>query len=352
VLTGGFGTRLRPLTHTNQKQLIPIANKPIVFYAIEDLIEAGITDIGIIFGPNEEQVKETIGDGSRWGIKITYIHQDYPRGLAHAALITENFVGNDSFVMYLGDNVLKGGIKEFVNNFEKSKASASIMLTEVKNPQDFGVAEIDSNDNVVRLVEKPKIPKSNLALVGIYGFSSEIYTAVRSIKPSWRNELEITDALQWLIENNHNVIYSKVIGWWKDTGKQEDILEANQLILDSLDTKIESMLLEDTNISGRVSIGKNTTISENTTIRGPCIIGNGCTIGPNVYIGPYTSIGNKVEIKNSDIDFSIVFDESVIMDVRNVRDSIIGTGCKINSKHNNGSSNKFVIGDHSEIFLT
>jgi len=352
VLTGGFGTRLRPITYTNQKQLIPVANKPIVFYAIEDLVEAGIKDIGIIFGPNEEQVKNTIGNGERWGANITYIKQDYPRGLAHAALITEDFVDGDSFVMYLGDNILKGGIKEFVERFKDSGADASILLTEVNNPQQFGIAELDEKGNVKHLVEKPKDPSSNLALVGIYGFTPSIYEAARSIKLSWRDELEITDAIQWLIEKRKKVACSKVTGWWKDTGKPEDILEANQLVLDSIKREVLGTISKKAEVTGRVKIGKNTVIEKGTAIRGPCIIGEDCKIGPNVFIGPYTSIGNNVTLKNTEIEFSIVFNNAVINGSKRIRDSMIGNGCKITSNNGAiGSANKFILGDHSELEL-
>jgi len=352
VLTGGFGTRLRPITYTNQKQLIPIANKPCVYYAIEDLVHAGIKEIGVIFGPNEQQVKETIGDGSRWDVEITYIHQDLPRGLAHAASITKEFVGDDPFIMYLGDNILKGGIKDFVDNFASSDASASIMLTEVDDPQQFGIAELDTNGVVKRLIEKPKSPPSNLALVGIYGFRNAIFDAVRSIKPSWRDEFEITDAIQWLLEHNHEVTYSTVQGWWKDTGKPEDILEANQLILDTIKSSNNGTIEDGATLTGRVKIGKGTIIKNGATIRGPSIIGDNCTIGPSVYIGPYTSVGNGVTIENSDIDFSIIFDDATISGINGIRDSMIGTGCKISTNRENGSkSNKFTIGDHSEVFL-
>jgi len=352
VLTGGFGTRLRPITYTSQKQLIPIANKPIVFYAIEDLVDAGIKEIGIVYGPNKDQVMKTIGDGDRWGIKITYIEQDYPKGLAHAVLISKDFIKEDSFVMYLGDNLLKEGIKGFVRDFENSDCEASILLTHVKNPQQFGVAKLDEKGNVIQLIEKPKKPPSDLALVGIYAFRKSIFDAVNNKKPSWRNELEITDAIQWLIDRGHKVNASITKDWWKDTGKPEDILEANHLILDGISTKIEGKLEEGVKIRGRVQIEKGTLIKKGTILSGPCIIGKNCKIGPNTYIGPYTSIGNNVIIENTEVESSIVMDETKIVDGKRIFDSMIGRGCEINSSSNSvPKGHKLVLGDNSKVEL-
>ncbi len=352
VLTGGFGTRLRPITHTSQKQLIPVANKPIVFYAIEDLVEAGITDIGVVYGPNKEQVMETIGNGERWGVSITYIEQKYPKGLAHAVLISQEFIQDDPFVMYLGDNLLKEGIQQFVQEFERSGCAANILLTHVRNPQQFGVAKLDDNGNVVQLIEKPKDPPSDLALVGIYAFRAPVFEAVNNISPSWRDELEITDAIQWLMDHGHSINASITEHWWKDTGKPEDILEANHLILDGISTTNNGMVEEGVKIRGRVSLGKGSVIKEGCVLSGPCVIGKNCTVGPNAYIGPYTSIGNNVTIQETEVESSIVMNNTKIIDGKRIFDSLIGSGCEINSSSNTlPKGHKLILGDNSQVEL-
>jgi glucose-1-phosphate thymidylyltransferase len=354
VLTGGFGTRLRPITYTSQKQLIPVANKPIVFYAIEDLVQAGIKEIGIVYGPNKEQVMDTIGTGERWGARITYIEQDYPKGLAHAVLISKDFIKDDSFVMYLGDNLLKEGITEFVQKFENSDCEASILLTHVKNPRQFGVAELDDKGDVVHLVEKPETPPSDLALVGIYAFRNTILKAAASITPSWRDELEITDAIQWLMDNGLKVTASITTDWWKDTGKPEDILEANHLILDGLTKKIEGVIEDEDTVKmrGKVQIGKKTVIKKETIIRGPCIIGENCQIGPQTYVGPYTSVGNNVTIENTEVESSIIMDDTSICDGTRIFDSLIGRGCRIESSESHiPKGHNLILGDHSQVVV-
>jgi glucose-1-phosphate thymidylyltransferase len=343
ILSGGHGTRLRPITFSQQKQLIPVANKPILFYAIEDVIEAGIKDIGIIVGPNKEQVIETVNNAG-FDAEISFIVQDAPRGLAHTVLIAEDFIGDESFVMYLGDNILKEGIIKHAENFREKKFDASIMLTEVDNPEEFGVAELREDGSVKRLIEKPKKPPSNLALVGIYFLNNPIYKAVRNIKPSWRNELEITDAIQWLIDNRYEVGWTNVVGWWKDTGKPEDILEANRLILDDLTHEIRGEV--EGEIRGRVSIDKGTKVSENSVIKGPVLIGRDCLIRDG-YIGPYTSIGNNCEIKNSEVEDSILMDGAKLINAGNVVDSMVGRDAVIERNKNLPKGNKFVIGDNS-----
>jgi glucose-1-phosphate thymidylyltransferase len=344
VLCGGYGTRLRPITHTSQKQLIPVANKPIVFYAIEDLVEAGTREIGIVVGPNREQVKEAIGDGSRWGVHIEYIPQEEPRGLAHAVLISEEFLGNEDFIMYLGDNILRGGITHFVSEFKDSPCSASILLTKVSDPRLFGVAVLDEGDNVRYLVEKPKDPPSNLALVGIYAFKPAIFEAVKSIKPSWRNELEITEAIQWLIEKHLFVKASLVSGWWKDTGKPEDLLEANRLILDELEGKS----WDSPHIQGRIQMGKKTAIDDMSLLRGPAIIGEGCVI-ENSYVGPFTSIGNNVTLRNAHVENSIVLDECEIDTDAHILDSFLGRGCHLKKTARLPRGVRLFVGDSSII---
>ena len=351
ILSGGHGTRLRPLTHTGPKQLIPIANKPVLYYAIEDLKEAGVTEIGLILGTNmPEKVKEAVGDGSKFGVKITYIMQGEPKGLAHAVAVAQDFVGEESFIMYLGDNILKSGIKEFVEGFEDSNYQARILLQPVKNPRQFGVAELDDECNVINLVEKPEHPKSDLALVGIYLFKSSIFKAISQIKPSWRGELEITDAIQELLNTDMKVDSHVVKGWWKDTGKPEDVLDANHLILDVLESKNNGEVEEGAELSGRVYIGAGTKIKKNSVIRGPAIIGENCQI--DAYIGPYTSIGDNSVIIGGEIESSIVVGDAVIQCNERIVDSLIGNHSHIVSKENNlPKGHRFIIGENSMVNL-
>lgn len=351
ILSGGHGTRLRPLTHTGPKQLIPIANKPVLFYAIEDLKEAGVTDIGLILGTNmPEKVKEAVGDGSKFGVEITYIMQGEPRGLAHAVAVAQEFVGQEPFIMYLGDNILKSGIKEFVEGFQDSDYQARILLQQVDNPQQFGVAELDDEGHVVHLVEKPKEPKSDLALVGIYLFKSSIFESIIKIKPSWRGELEITDAIQELLNSELKVDSHIVKGWWKDTGKPEDVLDANHLILDVLEPHNNGEIDEGAEVGGRVSIGKGTVVKKNSVIRGPVIIGKNCEI--DAYIGPYTSVGDNSRITGGEIESSIVVGDAVIECDERIVDSLIGNHCHIVSDENNlPKGRRFVIGENSLVSL-
>lgn len=351
ILSGGHGTRLRPLTHTGPKQLIPVANKPVLFYAIEDLKEAGVEDIGIILGTNmPDKVREAVGDGSKFGVKITYIEQGEPKGLAHAVSVAQDFVNNQPFIMYLGDNILKSGVKDLVEGFEDSGYQARILLQEVDNPEQFGVAELDGDGRVVRLVEKPKNPKSNLALVGIYLFQPEIFQAIKRIKPSWRGELEITDAIQEMLDSKMQVDSHIVRGWWKDTGKPEDVLDANHLILDDLEPDIQGVIEEGAKISGRVIIGKDTVIRKGTVIRGPVIIGENCEI--DAYIGPYTSIGDNTHIIGGEVESSIIVGDALIECEEKIVDSLIGNHCQIISGENHRpQGRRFVIGENSLINL-
>jgi len=347
VLSGGYGTRLRPLTYSQQKQLIPVANKPILFYAIEDIIECGVQDIGIIVGPNREQVERAV-QSRDWDADIEFIYQDAPRGLAHTVLISEDFIGDEPFIMYLGDNLLCGSIIDHAESFIASGADASILLTEVEHPERFGVAELDGNGKVKRLIEKPRIPPSNLALVGVYLFRPAIFEAVKEIKPSWRNELEITDAIQWLVEKGYHVKASLVKGWWKDTGMPGDILSANHLILDELQPLCSAKIIDGSVIQGRVNIGEGTVLQDSSIVRGPAIIGRNCTIS-NCYIGPYTSIGDGCEILNAEIEGSIVMDGTKI-DVRGkIVDSLIGANVKIFESNKKPNGYRFVLGDSSEV---
>ena len=351
ILSGGHGTRLRPLTHTGPKQLIPIANKPVIDYAIEDLRDADITEIGIILGTNmPNKIKESLGDGSKFGVNITYIMQGEPKGLAHAAKTAQDFVGDDSFVMYLGDNILKSGIQEFVNGFDESDFASRLLLQKVDDPRQFGVAELNDDGSINNLVEKPEHPKSNLALVGIYLFKNNIFDAIDKIKPSWRNELEITDAIQKLIDDGLNVDSFVVEGWWKDTGKPEDVLDANQLILETINTDIQGEIEEDVKIKGRVIIGKNTIIKSGSVIKGPAIIGENCEI--KGYVGPYTSIGDNTKIIESEIDSSIIIGNSTIRSNKRITESLLGQNSQITSdKKTYPKGRSFVIGENSIIKL-
>jgi glucose-1-phosphate thymidylyltransferase len=342
ILSGGKGTRLRPLTYTSAKQLVPVANKPVLFYGIEALVAAGIKEIGIVVGDTQAEIRAAVGDGSQWGARVTYIEQDAPRGLAHAVKISRDFIGDDPFVMYLGDNLLNRGIVEFVEQFVKEKPAAQILLTPVPDPQMFG--------EVRRLVEKPKEPKSNLALVGVYMFGPEIFTSVNNIKPSFRNELEITDAIQDLIDRGLRVNPHLVSGWWKDTGKLEDMLEANRLILETLVAKNEGKVDAASRIEGVVVIEKGATV-ENSVIRGPAVIGSGARIIDG-YVGPFTSIGKDVEINKSEIEHSIVLEGSLIHDLETrVSDSLIGRGVKIHRLPLKPVAHRFMLGDNSEVWI-
>jgi glucose-1-phosphate thymidylyltransferase len=330
ILSGGKGTRLRPITHTSAKQLVPVANKPVLYYGLEALVSAGITEIGIVVGDTQAEIRASVGDGSAFGARVTYIEQDAPRGLAHAVLISEDFIKGDPFVMYLGDNLLNRGIVRFVEEFGREKPAAQILLARVPDPQMFGVAEL-SNGRVVRLVEKPKEPKSDLALVGVYMFSAEVFASVKRIKPSFRNELEITDAIQDLIDRGLEVRPHIVEGWWKDTGKLEDMLEANRLILDTMERKIEGTIDEASRIEGKVVIAAGATIS-------------------GAYIGPFTSIGDNVTIRETEIEHSIVLEGATITDIANrIEDSLIGKNVSIYRLPVRPSAYRFMLGDNSEV---
>jgi glucose-1-phosphate thymidylyltransferase len=347
ILSGGKGTRLRPITYTRAKQLVPVANKPVLFYGLEALVAAGIRDIGIVVGDTQAEIRAAVEDGSRWGARVTYIEQDAPRGLAHAVLISEPFLQGDQFVMYLGDNLLKHSIAEFVREFDREKPAAQILLAKVPDPQMFGVAELNGQ-RVVRLVEKPKEPKSDLALVGVYMFGHEVFDSVKRIKPSFRNELEITDAIQDLIDHGLVVRPHIVDGWWKDTGKLEDMLEANRLILDTLVARNDGRVSGDSRVEGKVVIGPGATI-ERSIVRGPVIIGADARIA-GAYIGPFTSIGDRAEIRETEIEHSIVLEGAVITDLANrIEDSLIGRNVQIYRVPRKPSAYRFMLGDNSEV---
>lgn len=346
ILSGGFGTRLRPLTYSQQKQLIPVANKPILFYGIEDLIEAGVKDIGIIVGPNKNQVIETVNNVD-WDANIKFIEQESPLGIAHTIKISRDFIGDDSFIMYLGDNILREGVINHVKKFEKSDCEGSILLMEVEDPKAFGIAVLNDKKEIVKLLEKPKDPPSNLAVIGVYLFRSKIFDAVDSLKFSKRGQLEITEAIQWLVDKGYKVDSSFVNDWWKDTGKPEDILHANRLVLDDIDSKSLGKVTG-SDIRGRVHIGKNTVVEKNSTIKGPATVGDNCKISGS-YIGSYTSIGNDCEIAGTEIEDSVVMDGVRIVNAGRVTDSLIGRGVKILKKDDPPKGKRFVIGDNSEV---
>ena len=347
VLSGGKGSRLRPLTYTRAKQLVPVANKPVLFYGIEALVAAGVRDIGIVVGDTHEEIRAAVGDGSHWNASVTYIEQDAPRGLAHAVLISEEFLGDEPFVMYLGDNLLNKGITPFVEEFVASGPAAQILLTRVPDPQMFGVAEL-SDGQVVRLVEKPKEPKSDLALVGVYMFGPEVFESVKRITPSFRNELEITDAIQDLIDRGLTVRPHLVEGWWKDTGKLDDMLEANRLILETMERRIEGSVDTKSRVEGKVAIEAGAEII-GAVIRGPAIIGANARI-EHAYVGPFTSIMNDVEIRESELEHSIVLEGSVLSDLASrVIDSLIGRNVRIIRQPVKPSAYRFMLGDNSEV---
>ncbi|MEW6097354.1 MAG: glucose-1-phosphate thymidylyltransferase [bacterium] len=348
ILSGGAGTRLRPITHTSAKQLVPVANKPVLFYGIEALKEAKITEIGIIVGDTKNEIKAACQDGSKWGVKITYIEQEAPLGLAHAVKISQDFLKNEPFIMYLGDNIVKDGVVQFVEEFKANSPNALILLAKVDHPEQFGVAELDKDGKVKKLVEKPKEPKSNLALVGVYLFDSNIFKAVNAIKPSWRNELEITDAIQYLIDQKFEVHPHIIKGWWKDTGKLEDMLEANRIVLEDIQTKIEGFIDNNSKIDGKVVIDKDVQII-NSTIRGPVIIGQGTKI-INSYIGPFTSINENVNVKNSEIEHSIILENTSILDIGvRIEDTLVGKDVEITKSKHRPKAYRFMLGDGSKV---
>lgn len=351
LLAGGHGTRLRPLTYTGNKHMLPIANKPMLLYGLEHLKNAGIMEIGVVLGPIKEGVKEVLGDGSPFGVEITYIDQPEPKGLAHAVLVSEGFLRGEPFVMYLGDNLLKQGVDGFVRTYAREGADCVIGVSPVKDPTRFGVAEIDGN-RVVRLVEKPKEPKSNLALIGVYVFGPSIFEAVKSIKPSWRNELEITDAIQYLLDKGSKVKVQRVDGWWKDTGTVEDLLEANRLVLDDLGREIIGTVEEDSEVFGRVKLGSGSLVKKGARLHGPVAVGNKTTILGGVYVGPYTSIGNGVLLKGGEIENSIIMDGCVIDTRERIVDSLVGPNSIVSSNSGRKPSGmKLVIGEKSRVEL-
>ena len=352
ILAGGAGTRLRPITHTSAKQLVPVANKPILFYGIEAMVSAGITEIGVIVGDTRAEVMAALGDGSQWGAQITFIPQDAPLGLAHCVLIAADFLGDDDFVMYLGDNLLEQDLGAFVHAFEAARATAEpptaqILLKRVPDPHRFGIAELDAAGHVVRLVEKPADPPTDLALVGVYLFDRTINDAVRAIAPSPRGELEITDAIQWLVDQGLRVRQEELTGWWIDTGKLTPLLEANRLLLEKIDTRLDGSVDEASTVDGRVVVEAGATVVA-STLRGPLVIGAG-TVVEHSFIGPFSAIGDRCVVRNSEIEHSVVMSDSRVDDIPRLEDSLIGKDVVVSRSQARPRALRLMVGDHCQI---
>ena len=347
ITAGGKGTRLRPLTHTQNKHLLPIANKPILHYSLEKMVDAGIKEVGIITHQDGTEVKEALGNGEQWGLHITYIPQMAPLGLAHAVKISQDFIGDEPFVFYLGDNMIVGGLKKFIEVFKREKSNCHLTLAKVRDPERFGVPEIVGN-RIVSIEEKPKNPKSQFAVSGIYFYDKHIFEAVNNIQPSARGELEISDAHQYLIDHGYKITFSEITGWWKDTGKPEDILEANRLILEHTESRIDGFVDNESVVTGNVVLDEGAEV-KNSTIRGPVVIGKN-TVIENCYIGPFTSIGDACVIKNSEVEFSIVLEQCEILDVGiRIEGSLLGTAARVVNARGRPRSHRFMVGDQSLI---
>jgi len=352
ILAGGAGTRLRPITHTRAKQLVPVANTPILHYGIRSMVAAGITELGVIVGDTRDEVMENLGDGSAFGASITYIPQDEPLGLAHCVLIAREFLGDDDFVMYLGDNLLQQDLRAFVDAFEAARTgerppAAQILLKEVEDPHRFGIATLGDDGHVQRLAEKPVDPPSNLALVGVYLFDAEIHEAVAAIEPSARGELEITDAIQWLIDQGRRVRTEVLTGWWIDTGKLTPLLEANRLILETIETRIDGTVDDDSFIDGRVVVEAGSEIV-NSTIRGPVAIGPDTRIVDS-FIGPFSAVGAGCEVRHSEIEHSVVMARSQVIDIPRLEDSLIGSDAVVSRTKRKPRAIRLMIGDHCQV---
>jgi glucose-1-phosphate thymidylyltransferase len=347
ILSGGKGTRLRPITFTSAKQLVPVANKPILFYGIESIRDAGIDRIGIVVGDTHEEIRAAVGDGSRFGVKVTYIQQEAPLGLAHAVKISQDYLGDEPFVMFLGDNLIKDGITPFVREFERERPNSQILLARVKHPEEFGVAVLEGNQ-VVRLLEKPADPPTNLALVGVYLFDSTVFEAVNAIQPSDRGELEITDAIQYLIDTKRDVKSQIITGWWKDTGKLEDMLEANRIVLAGLPTRIEGEVDAKSRVEGDVVIGKGSRILS-SILRGPLIVGENCVI-EDAFVGPFTSIHDNVTVRGSEVEHSILLEGSRVEGLTHrMESSLLGRSVEIVRVDRRPATYRFLVGDMGRI---
>jgi glucose-1-phosphate thymidylyltransferase len=350
VLSGGSGTRLRPITHTSAKQLVPVANKPVLFYGLEAIAEAGICDVGIVVGDTAAAIEGAVGDGSAFGFRATYIRQEAPLGLAHAVLVARDFLGDEDFVMYLGDNFIVGGIARLAEEFAATRPDAQIMLTQVADPRAFGVAELDVAGCVVGLEEKPQAPKSDLALVGVYMFTPAIHAAVASLKPSWRGELEITEAIQWLIENGLTVNSTVITGYWKDTGNVTDMLEVNRLVLESMEPRIDGVVESNCEVIGRVVVEAGAHVSTSRLV-GPVVIGSGCKIDGS-YVGPYTAIAERCTLDDSEIEYSILLSGASIRGVGRIEASLIGHDADVTPAPRVPRAHRLVLGDHSKVQIS
>ena len=363
VLSGGAGTRLRPITHTRAKQLVPVANKPILFYGLEAIASAGIREVGIVVGETAAEVEAAVGDGSAFGLQVTYVQQDVPLGLAHAVLIARDFLGDDEFVMYLGDNLLQQDLSELVRRFEAERAkavsprlgedpvvpAAQILLAHVDDPQRFGVAELDTAGRVVRLVEKPEVPLSDLALAGVYLFDHRVHEAVSSIKPSARGELEITDAIQWLVDAGQVVLAEILQGWWIDTGKLTPLLEANRLLLEGIERRVEGQV-EDSELEGRVIVEEGARVVR-SHVRGPAIIGAGSEVADS-FIGPFSAIGRGCVIRHSEVEHSVLCGTSRVIDAGRIEDSLLGYDVEVTRSARRPRATRLMVGDHCQVDLS
>ncbi len=350
VLSGGAGTRLRPITHTSAKQLVPVANKPVLFYGLESIRDAGISDVGIVVGDTAPAIQEAVGDGAAFGLEVTYIRQDAPLGLAHAVLIARDYLGEDDFVMYLGDNFIVGGIASLVDQFRSGGSDAQIMLTKVSDPRQFGVAELDASGRVISLEEKPQQPRSELALVGVYMFSPLIHEAVRHLEPSWRGELEITEAIQWLIDNGHEVRSDVISGYWKDTGNVADMLEVNRLVLESVEPLQSGTVDATSELIGRVVIENGARVTASRIV-GPVMIGVGTQV-TNSYVGPFTSIAQDCVIEDCEIEYSIVLRGASINGVGRIEASLIGHDVQVTRAPRTPKAHRLILGDHSRVQIS
>ena len=350
VLSGGAGTRLRPITHTSAKQLLPVANKPVLFYGLDAIRNAGITEVGIVVGDTADAIRAAVGDGSAFGLSVTYIRQTAPLGLAHAVLVSRDFLGDDDFVMYLGDNFIVGGITMLVEEFRSERPDAQIMLTQVPDPREFGVAELDETGQVIGLEEKPRQPKSDLALVGVYIFSTRVHEAVRSLEPSWRGELEITEAIQWLIDHENTVRSSIISGYWKDTGNVTDMLEVNRMVLETAESRQDGTVDAGSEIIGRVVIENGAQVS-GSRIVGPVIIGARTKVTGS-YIGPFTAVAEDCAVDDSEIEYSIVLARASIRGVRRIEASIIGHDVEVTPAPRVPNAHRLVLGDHSKVQIS
>jgi glucose-1-phosphate thymidylyltransferase len=350
VLAGGAGTRLRPITYTSAKQLVPVANKPVLFYGLEAIADVGVTDVGLVVGETAAEIKQAVGDGSQFGIKATYIPQHAPLGLAHAVQVAADYLGDDDFVMYLGDNFIVGGIAGLVDAFRAARPAAQIMLTRVSNPREFGVAELDADGKVVGLQEKPAQPKSDLALVGVYMFTAAVHEAISHLEPSWRGELEITEAIQWLIDSGQRVDSSLITGYWKDTGNVADMLEVNRMVLETTESARRGEVDDASELIGRVVVEEGATVT-GSRIVGPAIVGRGSQVSGS-YIGPFTSVGPDCTLRDSEIEYSIVLTGASISGVRRIEASLIGRGAEITTAPHVPKAHRLVLGDHSKVQIS